>query len=326
MILKNLARWFTGGDRGDQPEVHLAAFGKHPGWNDHIDDLGLSTDLLIEVKRRLYVEGVGGNIDSGAWTSLPEEQRVEGFRHLFAWAEDGALVLGRFWSSSDGRGRTAYPLVACAEIRGLPREWALAEVLPRLEALEGLCTQTTAAHEVVAAVEAARAELTAAAEAAPQPAPSAASPAGAIAELAARPELGPSFQGLYRILYCLEAELDSFLPVGSNDVTRSRTVDARPKGFRVPRCADSPQAAISVWLRFLQWRLAEGVPVAVMIPLRQKHIDVLVGRPDTRQLWCLRATEEAMPMTTNVGYTITTDFESRANALIERARRGESPI
>ncbi len=324
MILKHLTRWLSGEGTPARPSVHFGAFGKHPGWNDHIDDQGLDTDLLIEAKRRIYVEGVGGNIDSGSWSSLPEHEVTEGFRHLFAWSEGGSLLLGRFWSSSDGRGRTAYPLCACAHVRGLGLDWALREVLPRLEQVEGACVNTTAAHEVVAAVDQAREGLVAAAASADPQAPQQPETTAA-GQLAARPELGPSFQGLYRILYYIETELDGFLPVGASDATRSRTVDARPRGFRVPRCADSPPEAISVWTRFMSWRLAEGAPVILMIPLRQKHIDVLVGRPETRQLWCLRATEEAMPMTTNAGYTITSDFESRANDLIERARRGETP-
>ncbi len=27
--------------------IALGAFGKHPGWDDHIEDLGLETDSLI---------------------------------------------------------------------------------------------------------------------------------------------------------------------------------------------------------------------------------------------------------------------------------------
>jgi hypothetical protein len=30
---------------------HLGAFGKHPGWNDHLDDQGLDTNELINLKR-----------------------------------------------------------------------------------------------------------------------------------------------------------------------------------------------------------------------------------------------------------------------------------
>ena len=47
--------------------VGLAAFGKHPGWDDHVEDLGLETESLNLAKTLLYVNGIGGQIDSGAW-------------------------------------------------------------------------------------------------------------------------------------------------------------------------------------------------------------------------------------------------------------------
>jgi len=43
----------AGGDR----QIFLAAFGKHPGWNDHMDDVGLETESLVAAKTRLYVDG-----------------------------------------------------------------------------------------------------------------------------------------------------------------------------------------------------------------------------------------------------------------------------
>ena len=40
--------------------VALAAFGKHPGWDDHVEDLGLETQSLNLAKTVLYVDGIGG--------------------------------------------------------------------------------------------------------------------------------------------------------------------------------------------------------------------------------------------------------------------------
>lgn len=37
-------------------QLFLAVFGKHPGWDDHIDDLGIETKRLAEVKRVMYFE------------------------------------------------------------------------------------------------------------------------------------------------------------------------------------------------------------------------------------------------------------------------------
>src|SRR5688572_20736555 len=63
------------------PSLYLAAFGKHPGWDDHIDDLGLETDLLIRVKQLLYIEGIASNLDKGSWDELAPPDRLEKFNH-----------------------------------------------------------------------------------------------------------------------------------------------------------------------------------------------------------------------------------------------------
>ena len=52
-------------DRLDQ-SIQLAGFGKHPAWDDHIDDLGLSTETLVIIRRVLYSEGIGCQVSSVA--------------------------------------------------------------------------------------------------------------------------------------------------------------------------------------------------------------------------------------------------------------------
>ena len=44
----------------------LAAFGKHPGWDDHIPAIGVATETLAWVEKTLYNKGIRGQIDSGA--------------------------------------------------------------------------------------------------------------------------------------------------------------------------------------------------------------------------------------------------------------------
>ena len=41
----------------------MGAFGKHPGWDDHILGIGVETETLAQVKQALYVGGIGGQID-----------------------------------------------------------------------------------------------------------------------------------------------------------------------------------------------------------------------------------------------------------------------
>src|SRR5437762_8812249 len=121
----------------------LAAFGKHPGWDDHVEDLGLETESLNFAKLVLYVNGIGGQIDSGAWEKLDQVQQLPGFDHLFVWQRSGQVLLGRMWSSSDGKGRKRYPMVVCLHFMGIPLQWALKHALPVLAELEQECVKTT---------------------------------------------------------------------------------------------------------------------------------------------------------------------------------------
>src|SRR5215469_9189084 len=125
-FIKSLSR-LLGSSSKPAPALYLAAFGKHPGWNDHIDDLGLDTDDLITAKRLLYVQGINQNIDAGAWENLDPDKRLDAFRHDFLWhmkgtgsGEGDSLIAGRMWSSVDGKGRDKYPMVLCAGTVDLP--------------------------------------------------------------------------------------------------------------------------------------------------------------------------------------------------------------
>ena len=107
-ILKKIVERFnTKGQKIPSGKVSVAAFGKHPGWDDHIDDIGLDTDILVAVKRILYIQGIGRNIDAGSWDKLEENQLVEKFGHAFVWCMNGDVVVGRLWSSKDGKGRAS---------------------------------------------------------------------------------------------------------------------------------------------------------------------------------------------------------------------------
>src|SRR5437762_88946 len=134
--------------RKTKPAVYLGAFGKHPGWDDHIDDIGLETESLLLAKQILYVDGIGGQINSGEWEKLREAQGVHEFKHLFVWKRGDAFLLGKIWSSRDGKNRTKYPMVVCAHCLGVPFGWAQLNVLSTLDEVESLCKGTQSADEV----------------------------------------------------------------------------------------------------------------------------------------------------------------------------------
>ena len=302
--------------------IHLAAFGKHPGWDDHIEELGLDTEILIAVRRVLYLDGIAGNIDSGAWDSAEEEDLLPGYHHLFVWRFGSDLVLGRMWSSRDGKGRTRFPMIVCAHCSHIPLRVALREVLPRLEAAEQECTGTTDANDVRTIIgrhHDALLRVAAGIEPVAQPVfPS----AQALARLAARPEMGPDHQGIERILYQMEREMPAFHLRTTLDAPGTQGFTFRPHHMRVPRCAESHEDAIHLWLSFLPTQIEPSAPLLLIAPVEQPWLELVVGEPSDQQLFCIRASVKRIPLATEIPYTLDEAFVQQVERDIEASRAG----
>ena len=311
ILKKILQRWKAGKPKGCPECAFVAAFGKHPGWDDHIDDIGLDTDVLIAVKRLLYIEGIGSNLDAGSWDKLDPEQRIDEFGHIFLWLPKGDIVVGRLWSSRDGKGRARYPMVVCVQCSQLPLLWALANILPRLERIETACVGTTSADEVRRIVEAAQSDvrqLVQQRERAPAPGPEATRPLARLAEL---PEMGPNRQGLHRVLYHIDREVGQ----GPGGAERRQTV--RPVALRVPASWAGSREVGLAWIRFLRARFGAETAILALTPLKHPWIDVIIGEPTSVQMFCLRAARGALPLTNTIPYGMDAEFVARANQLID---------
>ena len=305
--------------------IFLGAFGKHPGWDDHIEDLGLDSDRLVAVKRILYVQGIAGNINSGAWEKLDPGERLDGFNHLFLWRTPRDVVVGRMWSSRDGKGRARYPMVVCAHCVGLPLDWTLQRVLPTLEDLERRCVATESAADVRAAMANARLDLRQVA----QQIQAVAQPVGpsprALADLAERPEMGHAHVGLHRVLYQIEREMSAYRPAGTGSATTLMGA-LRAEQLRVPIGADAPGDGALLWLRFLLTELAPDTPILIFWRLDQAWLDIIVGDPGVPQIYCLRAGLEQIPLTTDIPYSLDDAFRARAEKAIALASRHPAEV
>lgn len=318
-ILKRIARRFNAKRQHLLSEkLFVAAFGKHPGWDDHIDDIGLETDDLAAAKRVLYVQGIGGNIDSGSWDRLQNNQLIQGFKHAFVWWLADHTIVGRMWSSRDGKGRTSYPMVVCVQCRQLPLQWVVKNILPRLEGVEQSCMATTSAAEVLTIIANAQRQLRELAGQCQESADSLVAYPDALVRLAEYPELGPDRQGLHRILYHIERE------VMPHQTDTAKTKVLRPMLLRVPA---SPTAAIEMavlWISLLLAKFGTTMSVLMLMPLRERWIDIIAGEPADSQLHCLRASPEMIPITSSIPYNMGAEFINKANHLIEDSRTGQT--
>lgn len=302
------------GQNARSERIHIAAFGKHPGWDDHIDDIGLETDILINVKRILYVQGIGGNIDSGSWDALEKKQPIEEFKHTLVWYMNDSLIVGRMWSSQDGKGRKSYPMVVCVQCHQLPLEWVLKNILPLLERVEKNCTATTSAAQVRLIIENAQKELRQLAQKCEPSTISSADTTNIMAKLAEYPEMGgPNHQGFLRILYHIERE------VTSDYLNASKTEAFQPKLIRVLSSPPPVTEAMPLWIDFFRTRFKTNSSVLILTPLQNKWMDIIIGEPTQLQLFCLRASLSVIPLTSSIPYSMSPEFISRNVQMIENS-------
>lgn len=314
-----------------QQRVWLAVLGKHPGWNDHLDDIGLDTDRLVAVKRQLYVDGIGGLINAGTWEAMPEAERDEGFGHTFFWRQPDGMVVGRMWSSSDGKGRRKYPMIACALCRSLPFSFVAGPVLDRLRRLESACVSADSAAAVIAATDASRKELTDVASFAPELGGGTidASGGGAAAQLIASGTLGEDGVGLRRVLYQVEREMGAYIrPDGSGTASRSRSVEIRGQMLRVPAPDGAfepgvPPAGVGLWCRLMLTRIDPLVPMLFVCKDGRPWIDIVVGEPGPTQLAGLQTNTTGLPFASDIPFTIDPETTASFDAMIEASRRGD---
>ena len=309
ILQKLFGRRGPSGDGGGAPSVALGLFGKHPAWNDFADDIGLETDRLVALKRLLF-QGIDANIPQ--WEHLHEQQRLEAFAHVLVWVTGECVMVARLWASADGKGRSRYPMVACAECCGLPLAAVLAQVLPALEQVERDCVRATSQSEVHAVAESARGSLRR--WAATAPAAADLTPAAAADRLLRCPDLGQGGRGLVSLLYRLDQEAPDLLTWGAH--ADGRAAPSRPAYVRVPACAQAPAEAALLWARFMDGVVARRAPRMIVLPLGRRWADVVVGEPTGASLYGLRATEKGVPLTSDIPYTIDEAFARRAHDFV----------
>lgn len=313
-FLQNLAR-FLGPSKAD-PQLFLAAFGKHPGWNDHIDDLGLDTNELVTAKRLLYVQGINQNIDAGAWEKLEPEQRIEKFRHNFLWYMPGAgtaLITGRLWSSVDGKGRDKYPMVVCVETLELPDSFSASVAIPFLHQTQERCVAATSADAVRRTIDSDRESLRGLVKTAP--AAAGFNPAD-IVRVANNPDMNPNSEGggFHRIVYAIVRQMSNFRPAAASS---SRSMIRRPEQIRVPTCGMHPPDALLFWFRFCLTLLDPATPILLLAPdpeltdlpgAENGWIDIIAGDPAPQNLFCIKAKNKTIPLTSDIPYTLDRSF------------------
>ena len=267
---------------GAGPQVCLGAFGKHPGWDDHMDDLGLETESLLLAKHLLYVQGIGGQLNAGAWERLDATTRLPAVHHEFIWARERQVLVGRLWPSSDGKRRTLYPMAVCAHVFGLSPETCIASLLPLLDPIEARCRRAKSSEDVRAIILEAHGQYMASAGggAATEPGPL----QGTLPEQFVKGALPLVLANVRRLL----------APYWRGEF-RERSKPATVT-VRVPSVAGFGIGDLIFWNRFFSSLLDAEAPVLFLKPVAQPWLDVVLGEPATGDLFALRAAPPVVPV------------------------------
>jgi hypothetical protein len=295
------------GGAGGTRQIFLGAFGKHPGWNDHMDDIGLETESLVAAKKHLYIDGAGGQISSGSWEKLDADQQIP-FRHLFIWSRPPQLLVGKLWASQDGKGRSLYPMIVCAHSIGLSLEAALEGIPPCLEHIRETAIATKSAAEVVGIIKHFRDALRGWIEEVGD-----ARPVTDVAEFLSQIQFATANDGLSKVL----AEVR-----GSDHRARA---GEPARHFRLPGSAASPELSLGFWEHFLATQIDPAAPLFLAMPEGQHWVDAIVGEPAPADLYCLRCSPRVIPVASESKTEVTPALRAETETLLEHLKAGTSP-
>jgi hypothetical protein len=297
----------------ENPQLFLAAFGKHPGWDDHIDDIGLETQALVDVKQALYINGIPQQFSE--WDKLDELGRLPEFKHLFVWRRPTGWFVGRIWSSSDGKGRSRYPMIICAQFNGLDGVDAARRLFPLLKELEEGCKKASTADAVrrICGVhkESMRGLLSLGQPSVPPMSDS---------DLMERMQGGPYDEQLLRVIYQVQTQMGAYARGGA---TRKPGEELpRPQQIRVPAAPDHVLDSALFWLRFFVAYSDAAVPILITAPTDESWLDVTLGEPGEHEFFSLRATPKSLPPASDVPYNLDDAFRTNARTVLENFKNG----
>jgi len=285
--------------------IEVAGFGKHPAWDDHIDDIGLNTETLVLTKRLLYSEGIATQLASGAWDQIEKSGNAIDFDHRFVWGRDQQAIVGAIWASADRKGRTRFPLVICAHAGfGGPR--AIDLLLDPIERLGALCRRAKTQEEIRDAFSQARMEL----------------------NYGIPPSVG---ENLFSDIK--DSEQESILPALvtlsaglTNKWQRGRRADSKTgeSHFRLAAISSKAKGSLSFWSAYLATRRTGAHPPSIVIAANGRGwIDLIVDEPLQNDFFCLRANENALPATsTEIEETRLRKLESEAKDYLRTYKLG----
>jgi len=283
--------------------LHLALFGKHPCWKDHIEDIGLTTPSLVEFKRRLYYDGISGRLDCGAWRDLPPEHRIESFDHELLWTGATGVIFAILWHSSDGGGRAAYPMVAAAHFltARLP-----AVVGPVFDALQQVAEDCRKAQDRPAVAEAQARGVERLIQAARSLVPMSAQTwdRSCREDFINHPGFGEGGDGFARLFYAL---------------TEYQNLNPATRNTFCYRLTDGGAAteSLNLWQTLLRAQLDAADSLLLARCRSAPWVDAMAGDFPADEFFRLKAGQAEIPLVTDIPYQVPDELKEQTRMVLE---------
>ncbi|HYY29835.1 MAG TPA: hypothetical protein VE860_17970 [Chthoniobacterales bacterium] len=284
-------------------KLHLAAFGKHPAWDDHIDDFGLNTESLVLTKKLLYSQGIASQLASGAWDQIERSGNAIEFNHRFCWSRQNQAIAGAVWASTDRKRRTRFPMIVCAQI-GVDGPKAIDLLLNPIDELGVRSRSVKTQDEFRELYNSVHGELC---RRSVQP-----------------PAIQPSFE-------LTESEQNSILPslvAISAGIRAKHHRVANGSHFRLISTLSRTRDTLCLWVAYLAAQGLSSSPPFLAIATNGKNwVDLIIGEPVEKDFFCLRANETALPPTwLSIAETDRGKLESAARLFLEEGRGGQTGL
>jgi hypothetical protein len=319
--MNNFSRSFLNEDWKSVPtasRVYVGAFGKHPGWNDHLDDIGLVTPSLVESRSILY-GGIAHQIEHALWEKAGADKVMPGFEHVFHWRRLNESLTGLIWSSQDGKGRALYPMIIVAHCVTRSFSWLAGELLPALDELKAKCRGTTSASLVVAYLKATEKSLQAQFPTGPH-----VSTGVGLGVPAWTAYFSKEPVALRRVLHHLRRNFTPFTP-GALEWCKTEK-QSLSRCLRLPQIPGAqPAESLNAWVTFLATQLDPAVPLFGLVPTGREWLDVIVGEPGPADFYLLRALPAGLPVVTDIPYQLETDNSASETGLFASLADGRMP-
>ena len=313
-----LNKFLLGSSNSERPQIYLSAFGKHPGWNDHVEEIGIETETLAICRSTFYVQAIGGMINSGRWDKIEESEEGLDFDHLFLWHRVDEFLFGIMWPSKDGKGRKKYPMIVCAHCVGIPLSWALTHVLPKLNEVKELCINTESASIVRSTLSGTRNSLRSKLKEQPPNSEAIVPLPNNIDALINHPAFEPQRQGLIRVLYQFSNQF-SIYGLGLYNLKTLMHHQGQGDHIRFPLAAGSPEESIALWVPFLRTQIDPQVPLLFITPRREDcdWCDAILGEVTHQSLLCLKVSTQSLPLASEIPYSLSPEFLTDSNTILD---------